>query len=749
MPGLSRQAFAQALQAVRTSLDWHRSKILPVLVRPGGPSTGDRQPAVSPSSGPANVPTDNSITTTTMSTSSKERFLMLLREQSADDATLQEVVGALLQGTSLLDSETKGAPPLRNLRRRLPQALVWTPKRLTRRPQGESDANREAKRCRLQFGSHHGSVSPSLDNKGKAKAVDGEQSHKASSYLPPPSPLASTFLSRFQALSSELHENTAPHPVMTFAEARTILLRLSSALSSLGTELKLEHLEDRHDVEPEAQEATQVQTHTLTIAGKILVLDFEFLLSVAQKVWSPSIRIRISYATSSGETNGNAHEGLSNEVMDVQHNNSEKARYFEQSLDVLLQNDVQKISEVLFNLETTSHPSRAAELQDKLEAHYARFSANLETLVRLDRSKVQEGCSDPFSSMARVCKQLQQAFREPNDRSICTALNLASPYLTLVLQEKNVSAAFQDWPLLVEHLEWISLCKREDKLSPCLARLHMTMQGTFGFQFSHPLAISQSALCAVEGCLSVTTTSPALHPGQVRPIFELNTIGLSTSLLALLGRPAPLLKASKVPELSTLKIVTTFDLHARTPGNRGFLLNWLPIPAENPSQVLPALRVIQQQLKINRLIEEARQLAWSAQEQNADHIEEQSDSTLDLDAELDSMLSGTAHNKSVLVVVSLLDPPRLGLSVSFTLVRETDGRTRPLHVTAELEPDAEAISWKALARLTDQLTGGMKDGPVLASMSEVELGRTLNHLLDAGFDAFVRSLYNWANDLQK
>lgn len=440
-PPLTREHLRKTLTNIRTSLDKHRARILPALFRSSSDSSSGG--SIAPNFGQqpqqqtaAMTPDPNSNGGVSKVLPSilqgqqplKERYMMLLHEQSADDAT-RNILTAALRDPS---SSTCSADNLETKRRRcLPKELyveresrnagVNPRKRKIAMVEDPLDGGRSGASSSMTF--------PRSAMKGKSKAVDpppneGGSIDELNGSAGEDQSRSHSALGQFKQLTKQLEElpgspdswASSPTPsttTLSLAEARILLLQLSAALSSLAQSWGLEHLEEKLDVQAAAQrkEGDKVHSHTLTIAGKVLVLDFDFWLLVLEaRSWTPSIQVRVSYATfdvttAEQQANGSGTGG------DEQH-----------GLEDLLQRSVQSLSETWLKAASGA----GVEVQEQLEERYFVLEDIISTLVELDRmSSTPSGESgeaeanhgrDAFAELAFASKKLLQSLQGQGEK---------------------------------------------------------------------------------------------------------------------------------------------------------------------------------------------------------------------------------------------------------------------------------------------------------------------------------------------
>jgi hypothetical protein len=358
----------------------------------------------------------------------KERYMMLLHEQSADDA-IRNILTAALRDPS---SSTCSAGNLETKRRRcLPKELYVEPESRNAgvNPRKRKIAMVEAPLDGSRSGASSSMTFPRSAMKGKSKAVDpppneGGSIDELNGSAGEDQSRSHSALGQFKQLTKQLEElpgspdswASSPTPsttTLSLAEARILLLQLSAALSSLAQSWGLEHLEEKLDVQAAAQrkEGDKVHSHTLTIAGKVLVLDFDFWLLVLEaRSWTPSIQVRVSYATFDVTT------------AEQQANGSGTGGDEEHGLEDLLQRSVQFLSETWLKAASGA----GVEVQEQLEERYFVLEDIISTLVELDRmSSTPSGESgeaeanhgrDAFAELAFASKKLLQSLQGQGEK---------------------------------------------------------------------------------------------------------------------------------------------------------------------------------------------------------------------------------------------------------------------------------------------------------------------------------------------
>ncbi|KAN0065282.1 tRNA methyltransferase, has a role in tRNA modification [Thecaphora frezii] len=205
----------------------------------------------------------------------------------------------------------------------------------------------------------------------------------------------------------------------------TLCRVLEAHARALGLETFAEKAEEAADL---ASGGRETLAHTLTIGAKILVIDVELVLLRGsgndEDRLSPLVKLKLSYANDSDQP---AVDGAATPARDP-------------ALAALLQRDVQAAAELLFG----QQPAKgAAAVVEQVADRFARFSCNLEDLIRLDEiaSRVHEaglGANvDVFDAMQRLSAQVAAVTESERRGAAANASTDDEPTLKRLLLERG------------------------------------------------------------------------------------------------------------------------------------------------------------------------------------------------------------------------------------------------------------------------------------------------------------------------
>ncbi|CAO1616989.1 unnamed protein product [Sympodiomycopsis kandeliae] len=161
--------------------------------------------------------------------------------------------------------------------------------------------------------------------------------------------------------------------------ARAALGSFSTALEDLAKDLQLETFAEVVDAPHDGN--SYIHTHTLTIGGRLLVLDLEFGLQTNKvsvpdsALYTPSTKVKISFTT------------------DTSHPTSASDGQDRERLTRCLQDDIEAIAGLIFGKEVYSQGENDTRCLEELKfrlaiAHYTRLQTNLARLATIDHQSI-------------------------------------------------------------------------------------------------------------------------------------------------------------------------------------------------------------------------------------------------------------------------------------------------------------------------------------------------------------------------